>query len=416
MNFTLITRPKRKIMARFVHNGQPFEVSTSEVRRGRARQVALDIADQIETLINNKPSISTQEIKSTIKSSRSGTNTRPVTNDRKLTLLDILKEHERRLDGGYVIDSKTNRLLADTTIRGRRKHVDIFMSWPDYVLSFPIGKMESDEDTNTLVDYLIQHLVTSKNKNGKHYTDLTISGYLKRLKSVIRYEGKFMKYTAEKLCSKLKYEANQGDVTALTENEIEYLVKNYDKITSEIDQISHACFDTFIVGIFTGARVGDIKTWTIENLSSDKERLSYCQSKSRGKTWIKNLPLPVLVREIFERNIQAYSGKLLPDYAINPSAKIRQVLAQQEIFQKKTKTIEWRSGQRIEKVVHRWEEITMHVSRATMTTSLLMMGVPEQTVKSITGHSKNSAAFGRYVKVTDEHKAAAMDKMAERFM
>lgn len=60
--------------------------------------------------------------------------------------------------------------------------------------------------------------------------------------------------------------------------------------------------------------------------------------------------------------------------------------------------------------------VTSHIMRRTAITTMLMLGMPENIVRKISGHAANSQAFYRYVNFVQAYLDQEIDKMHERLL
>lgn len=69
------------------------------------------------------------------------------------------------------------------------------------------------------------------------------------------------------------------------------------------------------------------------------------------------------------------------------------------------------NGKIEEKQCQKWELIGFHTTRKSFITLAVASGTQEIVIKAITGHSKNSRAFGRYYTVPENVKEGAINNM-----
>ena len=60
--------------------------------------------------------------------------------------------------------------------------------------------------------------------------------------------------------------------------------------------------------------------------------------------------------------------------------------------------------------------VSSHIMRKTAITTMLMLGMPENFVKKISGHAPNSKAFHRYVNFVQSYMDKEIDKVHEKLM
>lgn len=98
-----------------------------------------------------------------------------------------------------------------------------------------------------------------------------------------------------------------------------------------------------------------------------------------------------------------------------------------DVLEMKDEMVRYRCKRGIKKVVYKdkvkrqhftiGDHLTTHTMRRTAITNMLRMGVPEQIVRKISGHTANSAEFFKYVEFAqnylDEHTEVYFKKMAQ---
>jgi len=169
-------------------------------------------------------------------------------------------------------------------------------------------------------------------------------------------------------------------------------------------------FDFIVIASKTGARVGDILSWTkIVNFVDDRH-LEYRQQKKRGYKDIR-IPVDKDLARIFNHNDDLY-GLLAGPYNQNAlRLGIRRVLAHFPEMKEAYSRVRYCGKKRVVRSGERREFITPHTFRASLASAMLMKGVDRKTVMEITGHSPNSVAFARYENICEDHK----NKMYTKF-
>ena len=75
----------------------------------------------------------------------------------------------------------------------------------------------------------------------------------------------------------------------------------------------------------------------------------------------------------------------------------------------KIRLVSYSGNKRIEEVFEKWQLLTTHCARRTFVVNAMYLGIPEDVIRSWTGHS-DSNAMKPYKKVVDELKRSEMDK------
>jgi site-specific recombinase XerD len=186
--------------------------------------------------------------------------------------------------------------------------------------------------------------------------------------------------------------------------------------------------DNYIVGCLTCLRAENLLKLEESDLNivGGAWYINPVQAKVDKALWIK---LHSIAIEIIEK-YRGQNETILPSMAYRTyNTNLKEVaklfkkhiseLENKELvtnnWEKPFTRIRYKQGKAIKVEVDIWKMFTPHTQRSTGITNLLMMGMREFEVKKISGHAKNSSAFGKYVRIAqrfiDSKSDEAWDKI-----
>lgn len=222
----------------------------------------------------------------------------------------------------------------------------------------------------------------------------------------------------------IMWKEDEVDALVLYPEEIQLLYK----MPIEGVRLNHVR-DTFLFGCFTCLRAGNLLNLTESdiNIVGNSWYINPIQVKT-------DKPLLIKLHEIPVSYILKYRGKfktLLPEFTHDEYSywlkelgkKFKDYIKDQKIpestiindWNKPFTRIRYKQGKPYKQEVEIDQLLNPHTERSTGITNLLMMGMREFEVKKISGHAKDSKAFGKYVrfaqKFIDAQSDAAWDKI-----
>lgn len=320
-----------------------------------------------------------------------------------LTLSRLLDMYEQRLDSNQILNRKTGRQLAQDTrdllkfdIKYLRRYLKngIDFNFSENNITNPKSPQNFSDFTTSLKAYL------SGLENN------TIEAYLNRYKKIIRHICKLKGIELGSLLDDMKVNHIEKDVVILDQDQVDFVINNYQMMVKDCQTpLERKVMQYWRAGIILNARRKDMTLWNESNLyfKDNATWIKYIPHKSKGSSgkWV-DVPVydPRLV-EIFRENIRKYKGKLLPPCkSFNPSQVMKRIARRYEIFRRE---IHIEKGGEIQKVMM-CDYIKLHQMRASGASDKIMKGVPENVVKSFTGHTVDSKSWARYIKVLNSAK------------
>ena len=212
----------------------------------------------------------------------------------------------------------------------------------------------------------------------------------------------------------------QATPVVLTPEQLQFLITNK-TFESSLNKYQKRAKDIFVFGCTVALRVSDLmnlkKTTVI--VSNDKTFLSVFTQKTGAEV---RIPLPGFAIEIVHRYRRQASKFLLPRLSVtNLNIQIKKLV----------KLAGWDNP--LPKVISHWgrmielkaadnnswpfyKHITAHTMRRTAITTLLILGVPENIVRKISGHTPGSKEFYKYVGLAQEYLNEEVSKAYQKLV
>jgi len=255
------------------------------------------------------------------------------------------------------------------------------------------AEIDFSDFNSDLFAELVNYMVNIKNYSVNNY-GRTI-GFIT---TVLRYA------TIREYNSNIKFQAvfkrtsEPSDSIYLTEDELETLYKKDLSGNFRLERVR----DLFLIGCWTGLRFSDFTTIRKEDVHGDRIRLKTQKTK---QTVI--IPIHPTVRAILEK----YNYELPPPISNQKFNKyIQEIAKAAEINSPFTKFIT-KGGKSVSTTRPKHEAVSSHVARRSFATNAYKRGIEPLLIMAITGHT-TQVEFLKYIKVTDEEKAAMFESAA----
>lgn len=158
--------------------------------------------------------------------------------------------------------------------------------------------------------------------------------------------------------------------------------------------------DSFIIGLYTGARFEDYSTFSTENIRKDGF-LYYTQKKTLDNVIVPTHPR---VLETLTRN----GGQVRPVNQVVFNRMVKEICRKAGINE--VVTIKKSKGRKTEiQTFQKWEVVSSHTARRSVVTNLAKSGASTQECMTISGH-KSLQAYQRYLKQTASEVATNLAK------
>ena len=245
-----------------------------------------------------------------------------------------------------------------------------------------------------LFNELVNYMVIKKN-----YSVNTYGRTIRFIKTILRYA------TVKEYNSNLKFQtvfksiSEPSDSIYLTETELDTIYKKDLEGNFRLERVR----DLFLIGCWTGLRFSDFTTIRKESVVGDRIKIKTQKTKHTVL-----IPIHPTVRTILEK----YNYELPPAISNQKfNEYIRQVAKAAKINEPFTKFIT-KGGKSISKTMAKHEAISSHTCRRSFSTNAYKRKIEPLLIMAITGH-KTEAEFLKYIKVSDEEKAAMFESQAK---
>lgn len=256
--------------------------------------------------------------------------------------------------------------------------------------------------------------------NDKGYYDHYTSSVFKVLKTFFNYLQIEKGYVVGNYHKSFRIPLQQSTPVVLQPWQLKFLICNKEFEASLNPSLKRAK-DIFIVGCTVALRFSDLMNLKKTNLvQMGKETCLVLFTQKTGAEI--RIPLPDYVLEIIHRNKRKTGKYILPRLACsNMNLQIKKLIKQAGWNHPLPKHISCRGKmQEIKtKTGGSWQfyqHITAHTMRRTAITILLMMGVPENIVRKISGHAPASKEFYKYVSIAQEYLSHEVKNAYEKLL
>lgn len=251
-----------------------------------------------------------------------------------------------------------------------------------------------------------QHFSVFLYKN-KGYYDHYISGVFKIIKTFFNYLQAEKGFVVGNFHKSFRIPLQQATPVVLQPWQLQFLICNKEFEASLNPSLKRAR-DIFIAGCTVALRFSDLMNLKRSNLVQTGSETNLILFTEKTGSEIR-IPLPGYVLEIINRNKRKAGKYILPRLSsTNMNLQIKKLIKKAGWANTLPKNISCRGNmQEIKsKTGNTWlfyQHITAHTMRRTAITTLLMMGVPENIVRKISGHAPASKEFYKYVCIAQEY-------------
>lgn len=210
----------------------------------------------------------------------------------------------------------------------------------------------------------------------------------------------------------------QIPIITLMPEQLHFLI-NEKSFSETLSPVLQKAKDIFVFGCTVALRVSDLFTIKFTDIEK-RVGVNYLRVKTIKTGAVVRIKLPEYAIEIIERFKKTAGTKKiifssLPPERFNEQIKILAETAgwTMEMGKKRSKR-----GKAIESLCSRSKNkyrfcdlVTSHTMRKTAITTMLMLGMKEHVVKQISGHSRDSKSFHRYVNLVQSYMDNEMDEV-----
>ncbi len=245
---------------------------------------------------------------------------------------------------------------------------------------------------STWIGYARQH---------KGWSDAYMDGQLRTLKAVFNYLANEFGYPVGNFHKGFKIQTWQAPPLVIMPEKLHRLIHD-ESFYKGLKPCLQKVTDIMIVGCTIGLRYKDLmglRSRQIEK-GNGHDYLLVNTSKTGARV---RIPLPAYVSDIFRKYRRANHGRLLPSLSNNEcNRQMKQIgrlagwceeLPRYRSVKGRPAEVKNAAG----KTMRFYEHLSAHTMRRTAITTLLLMGVEEAVVRTISGHAPGSREFYRYV-------------------
>jgi len=211
------------------------------------------------------------------------------------------------------------------------------------------------------------------------------------------------------------------EIIVLTPERLNYLIHDkelHKKLTPDLKKVK----DVFVFGCSVALRYSDLIALNKTNLEVINERV-YIKVQSKKTQTFTRVKIPEYAIQIIKKYEKLYRHKLLPEFNNAFFNKKIKNIMQHYGFTEPIGRTRLRRGIPItiykdkkSKSTFRFcDSVTTHTMRRSGITTLLSLGMKEQMVRQISGHSANSKDFFRYVSFAQTYIDKEIDDVYEKF-
>lgn len=205
-------------------------------------------------------------------------------------------------------------------------------------------------------------------------------------------------------------------IITLLPEQLQFLINNRSFADSLSKPLTKALY-IFIFGCTTGLRISDLFTICYTDITRTERGfyLPVCTKKTQTRVILK---LPAYAMEIVEKFRAISRGRKtifppIPNTRFNNQVKTIAELAGWTTLLPKSRSRKGSSELSPVKIAGRdyrfCDLVSSHTMRRTAISTMLMLGMKEQVVKQISGHSTDSKSFNRYVNFAQAYMDNQMD-------
>ena len=211
-------------------------------------------------------------------------------------------------------------------------------------------------------------------------------------------------------------------IVVLSPEQLNYLISD-EELEAKLPASLKVIKDVFVFGCTVALRFSDLMALKNENLLfyNDTYHLKVTSIKTSTNTTIKLPKYAVDILKKYHKKQKTLIPAFSKSYLNKSFKKLASYLAFKEtLIKERTKRgVKYPIYKNKAKRLHYTlaDHITTHTMRRTAITNMLRLGMPEQAVRKISGHSANSKEFFRYIELAqlfiDEHTDKVFEKITQ---
>ncbi len=336
----------------------------------------------------------------------------------ELTLLPLLRKFINEVKKGKHLQ-KNGKRLKPASIRNYT-YLELLLSNFSREKNFEIrlrllhgnGKKQFDDEKKYWKDFYI--LFTSYLYDDLNHHDNYVGRMIKLLRSFFNYLVTEKDLNIGFFHRKFYAPSEEAAIVVLSAERLNYLIEDKEmekNISEDLKKVK----DIFVFGCSVALRYSDLIALTKQNVEHINERV-YIKVESQKTQTFTRVKLPAYAVEIVERYSKHYTHRILPYF--NKAFLNKKLKVLMELYGFTEQISRTRKKRGIPEQVYKHgqngsfrfcDAVTTHTMRRSAITTMLSLGVKEQMVRQISGHSANSKEFFRYVSFAQTYIDAEID-------
>lgn len=233
--------------------------------------------------------------------------------------------------------------------------------------------------------------------NTKKHTNNTVGKHLKVIKAFLNWASE-RKLNTNQEFRKFKAQDKKADIIYLTKTELGLFANK------ELTDDSHKNVrDIFLFSCYTGQRFTDVMNIKKEDIQIDRWHLHVQKTRD-----LIVIPLSHEAQRIASKYLDTEG--CFPQYTNQFMNRTVKKIGEIAEINTPTTLYQYKGAERVEKILPKYEFISMHTARRTFVTLSLEGGMREEVVRKITGHT-DTKVLDSYVKIVDNVKQTELEKV-----
>jgi integrase len=247
-----------------------------------------------------------------------------------------------------------------------------------------------------------------------HWSDTYLDHSLKALKAVFNYLANARGLPVGNFQKDFAVQAWQAPPLVIMPQRLQWLINN-ETFQKSLPPCLEKVLDTMIIGCTVGLRFQDLMALRPSSLETIGGHAYLATHTSKTGTPVR-IPLPPYAVSILHKYYRKTNKRLLPQLCNNQFNNQMKAIGKLAGWTEDTPKYRSVKGRQTEiknkngKTWKYYEHLSAHTMRRTAITTLLLMGVEESVVRTLSGHAPGSKEFYRYVAFVQGY----LDKQVKR--
>lgn len=253
--------------------------------------------------------------------------------------------------------------------------------------------------------------------------DNYVGNVVKNIRTFLGYLRKDRLMDIGEFYKQLYVKSEEVAIITLGPDQLQWLISNK-TFADALPQALQGTREVFIVGCTVALRFSDLFNIRFRDIES-MNGSHYLVVKSVKTATVTRVKLPAYAMDIINkrRGRKSPAAKIFSPISLNQFNKNLRSLTEAAGWVHELGKQRTRNGQTKEQVQQQTGKtyrfcdlVSSHIMRRTAVTTMLILGMPENVVRKISGHAANSKAFYRYVNFAQSYMDQEIDKVHDRLM